>query len=164
MTRIYALISALILSLGLHVLGQGEVGKVNLVLIMDNGKIGKAYFDDFVEQEETERNETKQEALSRITRELTYKLREGLSEKAKRYRYGDFPNAQYTLTVHFIKSNKDGQNASFSFELKNNQTGAVIATFTKSDGGGSFGSRVNLLGDCLIGVGKKAAKEIEKLI
>lgn len=162
MKKIFIFILVLI-SINISAYCQESLTKVNLLLKMDDGKIGGQFFEDFVEADELEKGESKDDALARINKSLSFKLREGLHQKTDKLRFGDYADARYTLTVFFIKSNEDGQRASFNLQIKDNETG-LTNTFSKSDGGGMFGSRLNLLGDCLIGVGKKSAKDIEKFI
>lgn len=150
-------------SFGLNLYSQINVEKVKLILVMEDGQIGSQYFDDFVEADEIEKGESKEDAIIRINRSLGGKLKQGLHSGTKKLRFGDFDDTAYTVTVSFSRSNEDGSNASFAFKLVNNETGETSRIY-KSDRGGRFGSRLNLLGDCLIGVGKKAAPEIEKVI
>lgn len=163
MRKIVSLIIFCLLSLGVSAYGETNFTKVNLILKMDDGKIGNQFFDDFVEEGELEKGETKEDALNRINKKLSFKLKEGLHQSSKNHRFGEYEDAQYTLTVYFIKSNEDGQRASFELELKNNSSGQ-IEKFTESAKGGIFGSRINLLGDCLKVVGKNSVEEIENII
>ena len=163
MKKIVSLLLVCLVSLGVTAYSKTSLTKVNLILKMDDGKVGNKFFEEIVEEDEIEDDETKSEALDRINKELSFKLREGLHEKSNDLRFGEYEDAPYTVTVYFLKSNEDGQRASFRFEVRNNNTGKT-ESFTKSDRGGTFGSKFNLLGDCLKGAGKKAAKDIENII
>lgn len=163
MKKIITIILVCVVSLGVTAYSKTRLTKVNLILKMDDGKVGNKFFEEIVEEDEVEDDESKSQALERINKELSFKLREGLHDKSNDLRFGEYDDAPYTVIVYFLKSNEDGQRASFRFEIRNNNTGQ-IESFTKSDKGGTFGSKFNLLGDCLRGVGKKSAKDIEKVV
>lgn len=157
------LLAAIIASITLLTLARAQdfnvFTDVNLVLSTQRGMIGSQYLTEFVEEEETKRGETPQQALERIERELFMSLRKGLNEKSKTYHFGNYPESKYEMKVQFVKCNSDGQRGKFIFTLLNKENGKSV-TFDKSCRGGTFGTRLHLLNESIEGAGRKAASHI----
>ena len=97
--------------------------------------------------------------------EIIKRFTDGYNDKTKNYcKFGDFPDAKYTLIYHLINIDDD-QDTKGTIDIIETQTNEVVAHIEKANGSaGTFGSFFNLLGDAFENLGKKLEKLSRKCI
>ena len=97
--------------------------------------------------------------------EIVIRFTAGYNDKAysKFYcKFGDYPEAEYTLVYHLIDIDDD-QDTKGTIDILNTKTQEVLVHIDKANGSaGTFGSFFNLLGDAFENLGKKLGKLSKK--
>lgn len=101
---------------------------------------------------------------TRLKPEVIGKLAEEFNESGKvNFMIGNFPKSSYSIKVTIVSVSTKGNVVSYA-EILDQENNLIAKVSDLRGSGGTFGSKMNLMGDGCKSTGKVLAKELAKLI